>query len=104
MKSAHEKTTKRDSPIDAVYRNRIFTPDWSNMWTPAEAENRLIDFKFKGVGWYIRKVPNLKSMLTILVVPEVKYDQYFVFHFYNNRNPMDAFNWAVNAPVQEDDR
>lgn len=81
-------------------------PDWSAIYTAERAEQELIGFKFKGIGWYFTKweKDGKKGSDTILVVPFHDNSKVFRFHVYNNRNPLAAFQWVVDAPVQVDER
>jgi hypothetical protein len=95
-KNAKKIAARRSDDEYTTNKKRLsFEPDWSSTWTPAEAEYQLIDFKFKGSGWYLT---NNESML---VVPYGDGEKY-VFHIYNNRNPSEEFNWIVNAPSRLD--
>lgn len=86
-----------------------FQPDWKATLTAEDSEIELNGFKFKGPGWYIEKDD------TVLVFPangeceepwKQTWEEDRLFHFlvYNERNPSDAFNAIVNAPVKLDQR
>ena len=96
---------------------RDFLPDYSTLYTSQEAEHELKGFKFQGPGWYFTETG------ATLVAPEgeVKWNiedshergpwknswrpgQKFWFFVWSVRNPADAFNAIVNAPVRQDER
>lgn len=106
----------RDQMLDTINEqilskqsnNMNFLPDWSKTLTPEIAEKELVDFTWKGPGWYITK------KLTILVVPfdrshdtlwhsKTKASELFQFHMYKT-NPWDVFVAIINAPTRVDDR
>lgn len=76
-----------------------FRPDWFAVYSLKEAEKEL-GRKFNEPGWYIFKTD------TLLMLPAFSQDgtDYFEFLVYNERNPVEAFNQIVNAPVRKDER
>lgn len=79
-----------------------FYEDWKQSWTKEEAEAEFlteygVEFEFTGPGWYLTKTDSM------LVIPGPRKGQYW-FLVYNGRNPVDAFNSIVNAPVRQDSR
>jgi len=94
-------------------------PNWSDVYTAAQAERELSNFKFKGPGWYIRKIPatltapaEIDIVLVIAIDRPVETawhqaftaDERFEFNVYNDRCPFDDFSAIVNAPTREDER
>lgn len=85
-----------------------FKPDWDSIWTAEEAKKELTGFKFRGPGWYIGD----NSVFLVFPVGEVvnpwiqewSEDQRFYFMCYDSRNPANAFDSIVNAPVRQDER
>jgi hypothetical protein len=90
------------------------TPDWEKVWTAAEAEEQLTNFRFTGPGWYSGK----KDTLLVLPADEVDTDnhwigvwkqrwppkQLFRFCVYSGHDPANSFNAIANAPVRQDER
>lgn len=96
-------------------------PDWSKIWTAAEAEAELPEFKFDGPGWY--RDGKTDSILVIPTGP-VTYPmpddvdgkklyvwrgkkqwpltQTFQFNVYSRRDMATVFNAIVNAPCRGD--
>lgn len=97
-----------------------FTPDWTSVWTVAEAEHELPSFTFNGPGWYFSKKDTMLVVPRRPVLIEVKRIKKhqppsawsekwppgtrFDFHVYSNRNPFDSFSSIVAAPVRLDER
>lgn len=87
-----------------------FKPDWSEIWTPKEAEYELKGFKFNGPGWYMTTTD------AMLVVPIDRKplgfwnktsdpNERYEFHVWlAGANPQELFNLIAHAPTREDDR
>ena len=82
-----------------------FKPDWSEVWTAAQAEAQLEEFKFTGPGFYRHNGD------TLLVIPvdrpasqmwhqAFRPDEQFEFNVYNATDPADWFNLIANAPTR----
>lgn len=112
-------------PCFALFDRHGFTPDWTEVWTAAQAEKELTHlssyegdeekkFVFNGPGWYIAK--DLKGGLdVILVIPLVDEtdalfahtwprDTQFQFNVYNGRDPAQLFGLIATAPTRLDER
>lgn len=101
-------------PFRPVHIDYEISPDWTQTWRASDAERELHDFKFKGPGWYITETYVVLVVPTGGILPKVDSqwagpeqwdsDQLFKFYVYNGRNPCEAFNQLVNAPVRVDIR
>lgn len=92
----------------------LVTPDWTEFWTAAEAEEKIKGFQFAGPGAYFVKGD------TFLVVPSAglepskmggiiwkqKWPKQTKFGFYvwSGADASVTFNAIVNAPIRHDDR
>jgi hypothetical protein len=81
-----------------------FVPDWTMLGNPERFESELIGFKFKGPGWYTFTNKKNGKTDTILVIPVREGSNLFRLHVYNERNPIESFNWVLSAPVCVDER
>jgi hypothetical protein len=97
------KTTPRTSSSPEPIN---FQPDWSMLGTAERFEQELIGFKFKGPGWYLSKYERdgKTGIDTILVIPVGENGSIFRACVYNERNPIESFNWVHSAPVRVDER
>ena len=70
-------------------------PDWSQTFTPVEAEYQLEGFKWRGPGWYHQDDD------TALAVELGDTGRYH-FYFWNNRNPIERIRQILNLPQYND--
>jgi hypothetical protein len=83
--------------------------DYSSIWTAAEANEQLKDFRFTGPGWYFTKTD------TVLVWPldrndpetfwhqKYKADEHFRFYIWNFPSASLGMALAARAPTRQDD-
>ncbi len=123
MKESKKTPVKQhaaDLPADDNEPLQSMGADWEATWTAKRAEEELIGFKFKGLGWYITHDKS-GAFDTMIVMPYGLLDtehpnklindsdepdgtKLYKFYVYNGRNPAETFNWLVNAPTRQDER
>jgi len=74
--------------------NYAVLPSWTQVYTIAEAEEQLKDFKFKGPGWY------KKGEDTLLVLPNDPKGTTYLFAVYNYRDARVSFQNIAALPVR----
>jgi hypothetical protein len=85
-----------------------FLPDWHQLWTIAEAEAQLKDFKFDGPGLYLTDtdtmvvMPSDDTRQTIWKRRKPSVETKYHFYVYNCESSQVA--WLVTPPVRQDDR